>query len=555
MHISKDKNTIEICFGNETLSFGGLARMRKKGMSERGDELLMVELNRLWNLYDVDTQEKVFQCYKDLDEISTEGMEVIEKHLPTIVARLVELHPAEVFKNLYPRERVWIPESLHDDFTRMSPNYTEGMTYTAPDYYNLIIFALQLKPLLPVFGLLQVYDTQRTTRRRSQEERDRNDREQLARRRATIQRTVMAFNYIMETEMANSAAVGKLRTYLNDSVKNFQREMQRGSSTIETIAAYCGFGTDMLEDYLMAYAVVNVLAQQIVGAIRNHSLNDNAQLVTEIYFSVKGEVETGLANKLTMKNVSSKPSIKVASVCGERGKFSSIDLVSARSDGPIKEPIRGEMQFTHPEYQRSLYKAMNIDLTFDQVQMLIENAKTFIDEPWYEVQEWLVALATHRFVDRRTIKDMDPIAPRVAMGWAQAVFIHYGMYDIAQMLSCRVRPRDLNLLGYIINPYTSAFKEDVDRYYPQGYTTHRGFGAGASSPLYQSVQVFIGLMNRYEYQLTASNQDVAALLRIPMEVVSAPIVHVPNPDIGIALVEMSLIQAKNKLKEVDFYTL
>lgn len=47
------------------------ARMRKKGMSERGDELLMVELNRLWNLYDVDTQEKVFQCYKDLDEIST----------------------------------------------------------------------------------------------------------------------------------------------------------------------------------------------------------------------------------------------------------------------------------------------------------------------------------------------------------------------------------------------------------------------------------------------------------------------------------------------------
>lgn len=331
MHISKDKNTIEICFGNETLSFGGLARMRKKGMSERGDELLMVELNRLWNLYDVDTQEKVFQCYKDLDEISTEGMEVIEKHLPTIVARLVELHPAEVFKNLYPRERVWIPESLHDDFTRMSPNYTEGMTYTAPDYYNLIIFALQLKPLLPVFGLLQVYDTQRTTRRRSQEERDRNDREQLARRRATIQRTVMAFNYIMETEMANSAAVGKLRTYLNDSVKNFQREMQRGSSTIETIAAYCGFGTDMLEDYLMAYAVVNVLAQQIVGAIRNHSLNDNAQLVTEIYFSVKGEVETGLANKLTMKNVSSKPSIKVASVGGERGKFSSIDLVSARS--------------------------------------------------------------------------------------------------------------------------------------------------------------------------------------------------------------------------------
>ena len=62
-------------------------------------------------------------------------------------------------------------------------------------------------------------------------------------------------------------------------------------------------------------------------------------------------------------------------------------------------------------------------------------------------------------------------------------------------------------------------------------------------------------MNRYEYQLTASNQDVAALLRIPMEVVTAPIVHVPNPDIGIALVEMSLIQAKNKLKEVDFYTL
>lgn len=84
---------------------------------------------------------------------------------------------------------------------------------------------------------------------------------------------------------------------------------------------------------------------------------------------------------------------------------------------------------------------MNIDLTFDQVQMLIENAKTFIDEPWYEVQEWLVALATHRFVDRRTIMTWISHCATCGDGVAQAVFIHYGMYDIAQMLSCRVRPQ------------------------------------------------------------------------------------------------------------------
>lgn len=46
MKIVKDKHSVEISLGSEVVSFGGLARMRKKAMVELGDELLMVEIGR-----------------------------------------------------------------------------------------------------------------------------------------------------------------------------------------------------------------------------------------------------------------------------------------------------------------------------------------------------------------------------------------------------------------------------------------------------------------------------------------------------------------------------
>ena len=556
MKIVKDKHTIEISLGSEVVSFGGLARMRKKAMAELGDELLLVELNRLWSHYDHETQEQVFQCYKDLEELSTESMEVIEKFLPELFARLVALHPADVIMRMYPRERVWIPDTLHEGFDRMSPNYTQKKTYLAVDYYHLIILAIQLKPLLPIFGMLQVYDSQRSVRRRNNEERERNEREQLQRRRGTIQRTIMAFNALMQTPMAQSPSVEKLRDYLAEIVKDFQKDLQRGTSSIETIAAYCGFGTDMLDDYMMAFAVVNVLAQQIVGAVRSHSLNDNAQLVTEIYFAVKGEVETGFSSKLTIKQIVSKQSIRNVVVGGERGKFSSIDLVSARSDAPIGESIRSEVQFTHTPFQRVLYKQMGIDLSFDEVMTLVNEAKiTGQDQPFYEVQEWLVALVMHRFAHHNTYKDMDPMPMRAAVGWAQAIYLHYGMFSIAQLLACRVRPRDLNQLGYIVDPYAHVSKEEADRFYPQGYNVYRNNAQPQyQNVLHQSIQAFIGLMNRYEFVLDVTNPEVARLLHCNTTTSPETELLLPDPKIGQLLIEMSLIQARSKLKEVDFYT-
>lgn len=552
MKITKDKHTIEISLGTETLTFGGLSRVRKKKLSDRGDEMVMDELNRLWSMYDEETQAAVFQCYKDLDAIATESMDVLDKLLPPLVKRIVELHPASVFKQLYPIDRVWIPEDLQHNFERMSPNYTEGMTYLVGDYYELIIYALQLKPLLPVFGLLQVYDTQRTVRRKSVEERERTEREQLARRRGTIQRTIQAFDYISETELGQSPAVSKMRAHLADLVKNFQKDIQRGGSSIETVAAFCGFGTDKLDDYMMAFAVVNVLSQQIVGAIRTHNLGNSAQLVAVIHYAVKSEVETGLANKLTTKAVVSKVSIRAVTIGGERGKFSSIDLVSARSDAPIGESIRSELQFTHPPFQRSLYDALNIDLSFEACKQLV-NYSLQQDGAFYEVQEWLVALVMHRFADHRTYKDMDPMPMQAAVGWAQAVYLHYGMYDIARLLACRVSPRDPNLLGYIVNPFTNVSKADVDRYYPQGYMQYRhNLHPQNINVLYQSIQEFVTLMNRYEYELALTDVNVANLLRC--SAIPAGEEYIPDPTIGASLVEMSVIQAKNKLKELAFFT-
>ena len=72
--------------------------------------------------------------------------------------------------------------------------------------------------------------------------------------------------------------------------------------------------------------------------------------------------------------------------------------------------------------------------------------------------------------------------------------------------------------------------------------------------LHQSIQAFIGLMNRYEFVLEVTIPEVARLLHCNASTRAENELFVPDPKIGQLLIEMSLIQARNKLKEIDFYT-
>ena len=552
MKIKKNMLSVEVIRGLESLEFLPVAITASKRTTVDGSsigEALFAETNTYWATLSEEAKDELFELYRQLHELSTESHDVVMEHIGGIMQKIAAMHPIENFRALFPIERVWIPENLQHTFDEnTNPSYSDSMTYKVIDYYELAIFTMAIKPLIPALSLLQVYDNQRNHNRRN------DDPSVRRQRRIVVNRYIQAYDLLMETDLRRSPAVNKIRDHLSEVMIKFggrdKGPGSRAASSLETVAVYCGFGTDILEAYIPAFATVQKLALTPVN-LRRGQVGDS--LVTSIYWAVGSEMNNGLVSKLTSVNVCAKVPVTKQITRGENNKLSSIDLVSARSPAPIKEAIRSEMAFSHPPFQRSLLAAMGIAASIQDIKALAESLHQNHNGVVTEVHCWLTAYAMHRFADHRTYKDMEPTSMYDAMAFAQAMYLNYGMHSPARLLACRADMWDTVQLGYPIEAYHLAFKEDLDRYYPQAYRQQpRNANAGVMQPAVLSVSEFIKIMNQYKYTLVASD-EASRLMRLPPPESSDGFQYVPDPKIGLMLIEFMIIQSRNKLNEIQMF--
>lgn len=536
MKITKVKDEITITRNGQTLSFEGLPPINRKRNTIQTDlsrdDLLFLELERYWQGLLPKELDELWDAYEMVQDLTAVESSVLEEHLPKVIEVIDRLHRPELFKKLYPFDKVWIPEKLQENFDGLPANYPAAMTYIRPEYYELMIETLLIKPYLPVFNLLGAYIGGKGL---SQDT-----------KRKVVLSMVRCFSVISETAVARSPAIEKLRVFLGCLVEKFQKETNKGmgGTSLSVLASVRGYGSDMLEEYLLAYTVVYVLGLHPVGADYNTSeLNDN-NTISQIFYAIRSEVDGGFASKISGQSVILKQHPSNTVFNGEKGKTNAIDLVQARSPAPVKEYVRTAVGVM--DYRRFI-KTLKIDLAPATVKTLIDSVVANHNGPIYELHEWLVAAAIHSKAHRQTFKDIDGNAFKHAMGIAQAVYLHYGMYEVAQLLSCQMMPG--NVSGHPIYPIESDVKIKMDRYYPHDYRSTKGGSSNESMPR-ESLRLLLDQhIAPYHFNLHCS-EEAMPLLKCEATTVERMRL---GGRIQSQLAEFLTIQARRKLDEVDFF--
>lgn len=539
MQIIKFKENITITHGDDQVTFEGVPAIRKppgvrlidkSGKETTRDELLFAELNRYWlTLRDKDVDE-IFAAYKLLAELKGEDPEVLREHVPGVIKVLAKHHTLKQYMELYPIDSVFIPQKLHYSFNDMSPNYTESMTYIVSDYYKLMMHTMILKPFIPVINILGAFIGGKGL---SQEL-----------KRKVVYNINLAFDMLSETEIMKSEAIDKLGMFLASLVEKFQKELSNrpNNTSLGVLASVCGYGSDMMDEYLLALTVVKLLAMRPVYGDYKDGRMEDSSIVSSIYFGIKTEVESGFANRIAGSSIVMKQHPTSVVFNGEKGKVSAIDLVQGRSNAPIKESVRGAM--TMMKY-RQFIKNTGLDIPPANVKILIDSMAEKHTGPTYELHEWLTAAAIHRYVDRRSFKDIDPDKFVYGMALAQAIYLYYGMKELAQLLSCEMLPN--NISGYPIDPIDNELKISVDRYYPQAYQSNRN--QEQQRPLRGSLDLLVrNHVTPYYFHLKATD-EAAAMLGCDTDIPQ----YRPGGRILTQLTEFLGIQARHKLNEVKWF--
>lgn len=536
MKIKKVKDEITISRNGQTLTFDGLPAINRKRNTIQTDlsrdDLLFLELERYWATLPAKSLDELWEAYEMVQDLTAVDSSLLEEHLPKVIRVIDRLHPPEVFKQLYPMNKVWIPEKLQENFDGLPPNYPEAMTYIRPEYYELLIETLAIKPFLPVFNLLGAYIGGKGL---SQDT-----------KRKVVLSMVRCFSVISDTAVARSPAIDKLRVFLNCLVEKFQRESNKGmgGTSLSVLASVRGYGSDMLEEYLLAYTVVYVLGLHPVGAdFATADLNDN-NTISQIFYAIRGEVDGGFASKISGQSVILKQHPSNTVFNGEKGKTNAIDLVQARSPAPVKEFVRTAVGFK--DYRRFIKTLKNIDIAPATVKTLIDSILVNHTGPIYELHEWLVAAALHSKAHRQTYKDIE-VEFKYGMGIAQAVYLHYGMYEVAALLSCQMLPG--NVSGHPIYAIEPDIKIKMDRYYPHDYRTVKG-GGNSESPARESLRLLLDQHIAPYYFNFNCTEEARVLLKSDSTTVERMRL---GGRIQSQLAEFLTIQARRKLDEVDFF--
>jgi len=542
MKIAKVKEVITITHRDKSVRFEGLPAINRKKQNIVGarnangevmtrDDLLFVELERYWTTLTSAEQDQLYETYDTIAALSGAEPETVEEYLPGIVRVLDSLHKISNFKALYPMDKVWIPEKLQENFDSLPPNYPREMTYIRHEYYEMLMYSLTIKAYVPLFNMLGAYINGKGLAQET--------------KRKVVYNMIRSYNVLHGTDLSRSPAIPKLKVFLDCLVEKFQKESNKGpnGTSLSVLASVCGYGSDMLEEYQMAFTAVFVLGLHPVGAdYGTADMNEN-NTISQIFYAIRTEVEGGFASRISGQNVLLKQHPVNVVYNGEKGKVTAIDLIEGREDAPPKEPIRGGISMM--DYRRFI-KRYGIDVPPSTVKTLIDSILTHHNGPTYELHEWLVASVIHRFVDCRSFKDIHRDAFKHGMAIAQAVYLHYGMHDVARLLSCTMIPG--NMTGHPIQPIDNDIKIKMDRYYPHAYKSSRGSVSTDSTPRESLNLLLSNHIAPYYFNLNAT-EEAAALLQCEASIEKMRL----GGAIQTQLAEMLTIQARNKLNEVDWF--
>ena len=146
--------TIDGVITTDNLSFCTVTGMKRK-LSVTDQEPIFFYLNHYWSLLPIVAQKEIFDVYKNIHNVLdyTHNKDQLNIQLKKLVSTLMQHHSLKALSDYVTfRSNIEFP-ALVDEFVQdVNSIHTRDLTYTLPDYKALLVLALAIRAMIPVWN-------------------------------------------------------------------------------------------------------------------------------------------------------------------------------------------------------------------------------------------------------------------------------------------------------------------------------------------------------------------------------------------------------------------
>lgn len=362
---------------------------------------LFMDINNFWSTLPEEQQAKIFRIYSDVQDCFISMFNDLRLH-ERMVALTTELYSCWNYADLarYVRLQcnVVIPDDISDD---MGDYSSTDRTYLRDDYMGLLCLVTALRPMIPIWNLYM-----RETRKTA----------------GTHFKEFAAIGLLNHTGLIDTAEFNKLRTYVSMSVD---------TSRITMSAIVGGVGSAELEEWVFGVVLTRKVALGIVmhtynGRLLSH-YDKSVNLIKNIFQTIQSTLTT--MDRRFDGQVRKKP---------DGMDFRDDDKESLAEKIIVKQKINDYKFLLAWKYAQSVPNVrVKVDpsLPMELVTACIETLRrnnTFQPIPGQiALTQWAVNTA----LAARFIPALEQPERVNMMGLAQALYWHWGFYDLALLLT------------------------------------------------------------------------------------------------------------------------
>lgn len=394
-----------------SLMWNYAAFKKQQGKEASANVGLFEEINEYWDYVGSENPRKLDQIFsvylriKDAFE-NTENTKALIGTLAPLLEELYKLHPIDDLDHWVKfRSGIRIPEKIGEKFVESDDlSNTRLKTYTKDDYHKLLVLALALRVVVPVWGELISY----------------TEKHKIL---GTHWKEDGAFKLLNRTNLMYCEAMVKLRGYVNAFIPT--DKSKRPYSAI-----LAGVGTEDFPEWLLA---VIVFRRVCIGDIRN--TNPESHLVSSIHSYILNRLnpsESSFIGHVREKNNRKE-------MDGDENKLSRLEGYKIRqelAEGDIAIIVHG----ARDPYRNAKIISPSIDLALVEEALVTTRQllNIHVQQPQLTVMQWVLDPA----IKPRGLQYLPKPQFLDAMAVAQAVLWHNQHYEIAALVSAIAETAD-----------------------------------------------------------------------------------------------------------------
>lgn len=415
-----------------------VTHLKKSNLITPGKDLFL-EINQYLRTLDDHVQFEIFKLYDDLRDLRDNDIGVSfntqQKETTDIVTNLYRLLDLDKLAQFAYRAHVVYPDGLisRNSDQPMTSNINENINYYKEDYDGLVVLVIALRPMIPIWGEYIAINKDAV---------------------GTQYKEYRALKLLSKSSINTSPYMERLRLYINEwkSTGNTRNTLQ------DDVAVLDGISSDDLTDYILGLILVRRLSLCNI-----HANTEKDSIISSVYSYLKSKLSEAANTFKTNKKYD------------DGGGRENGEEMSILEKYKISSKLtHGDREFIKEYSRLPINVAKELDPTIDLfvLEECLEtnhSIKLSISNHQRLLTQWTVS----RVFPAQGIYELTKFEVTNLLSVAQALLIHWGLYELALLITANVDINSINVVSSTRSGISEDLLKELNYIYPYQKTYRR----------------------------------------------------------------------------------